>query len=110
MRPWRAPIRRGFGLAEPGEPFDAYVNGVQVTAGVWDVVIDLYLRSPASDPPSEHELVSVGRLRMSPQHALVLAQMLQKQMDFYQERVGAIILPDQLLKDLGLSEDADGDE
>ena len=87
-------------MPESVTPFDIYANGIQVAAGVWDFVLDLYLRSPS--PDTEPRLL--GRVRMSPQHALVTAQMLQRQVDFYQENIGPIVLPERLISELGLKE------
>jgi len=38
---------------------------------------------------------------MSPQHAKMLAMLLQKSVAEYERQIGAIILPDSLYKDLG---------
>jgi hypothetical protein len=39
---------------------------------------------------------------MSPQHAKIMAALLKKNVEEYERRIGAIILPDSLYKDLGV--------
>lgn len=83
------------------EPFDAYVNGVQINSGPWDFMVEFYLKvsSDQKEPPT-----LAGRVRMSPQHALVFARLLQRQVDGYQQTFGKISLPPKMYNDLGLEE------
>jgi len=88
-------------VPDPSEPFDVYVNGIQINSGPWDVSIEFYLRKGA-DP--KEVPTSLGTVRMSPAHALILARLLQRQVDQYQEQIGRISLPRKLYNDLGLEE------
>jgi hypothetical protein len=85
--------------AESG--FDVYANGVQISSTPWDFTIEFYLKRSADvKEPAE----MLGRLRISPTHALVLARLLQKQVDSYQQQMGPINLPPKLYNDLGLEQ------
>lgn len=88
-------------MAEPVEPFDVYVNGLQLTSSPWDISVEFYIRRDA-DPKQVPE--RVGVVRMSPQHALIFARLLQHQVDMYQDSIGRITLPPKLYNDLGLEE------
>jgi Protein of unknown function (DUF3467) len=85
--------------AETG--FDVYANGVQISSTPWDFTIEFYLKRSADlKQPAE----MLGRLRISPAHALILARLLQKQVDAYQQQIGPISLPPKLYNDLGLEQ------
>jgi hypothetical protein len=88
-------------VTDATEPFDVYINGIQINSGPWDVTIELFLKETADAKDSPRLL---GRVRMSPQHALILARLLQRQLDIYQEQIGRISLPPKLYNDLGLEE------
>jgi len=81
--------------------FDVYANGVQISSTPWDFTIEFYLKRSADlKEPAE----MLGRLRISPAHALILARLLQKQVDVYQQQIGPISLPPKLFNDLGLEQ------
>ncbi len=86
---------------EPASPFDVYVNGVQINSAAWDFTVEFYVKRDA-DPKTPAELL--GRVRMSPQHALIFARLLQRQVDGYQSTIGPIKLPPKMYNDLGLKE------
>ena len=88
-------------MAESPEPFDIYTNGLQITSSPWDFTIEFFIRR-SGDPKAAPD--ALGTVRMSPQHALILARLLQKQVDIFQESVGRISLPPKLYNDLGLEE------
>jgi len=91
-----------------GEPVDRpefYVNGVTASVGVWDFLLDFYLRSPEDTPPGR----GVVRIRMSPQHAFALALSLQKLVEAYQAQIGPITIPEAMLAEMGLGEGSAAD-
>jgi len=77
-----------------------YVNGVSASVGVWDFLLDFSLQSPEDPPPGR----AVVRIRMSPQHALALSLALQKLVEAYQAQIGAISIPEPMLKEMGLGD------
>jgi hypothetical protein len=83
------------------EGFDVYANQVGFTFSVYDVVLDFGLQP--TDPKGTRK--SVVRVRMSPQHALVMIKLLVKNLNIYQEKMGPILLPEGLYKELGISKD-----
>lgn len=86
---------------DAGTGFDVYANGVQISSTPWDFTIEFYLKRSADlKEPAE----MLGRLRISPAHALILARLLQKQVDAYQQQIGPISLPPKLYNDLGLEQ------
>lgn len=88
-------------MSDAAEPFDVYANGLQINSGPWDFTIEFYIKRSADAKESPSLL---GHVRMSPQHALILARLLQRQVDMYQEQIGRIVLPPKLYNDLGLEE------
>ncbi|MEX2158666.1 MAG: DUF3467 domain-containing protein [Dehalococcoidia bacterium] len=82
---------------------DFYADSVRIGAGPYGFVLDLGIQgiadTPASEPPPVKRVVLI---RMSPQHALILAKLLTKNVGIYQERVGKINLPDKMYGELGL--------
>lgn len=79
---------------------DIYADGFNITVGPYGVTIDLSLSEPElppNRPGTEPVARHVGRLRLSPQLALVLADYLTRNMAAYQEQIGEITLPDALV-------------
>lgn len=83
------------------EGLDVYANQVGFSFSPYDVVLDFGL-SPG-DPKGIRK--PVVRVRMSPQHALVMAKLLVKNLAMYQAQIGPILLPEGLYKELGISKD-----
>lgn len=83
---------------------EIYTNSVRIHSTVYDFVVELALRSP--DATSARVL---ARVRMSPQHAWVAAQLLQRNLEEYIKQVGPIPVRHELLKDLNLVEQYERD-
>jgi hypothetical protein len=83
------------------EGLDVYANQVGFSFSPFDVVLDFGLQP--TDPKGSRK--PVVRVRMSPQHALVMTKLLVKNLNEYQARIGRILLPGELYKELGISED-----
>jgi hypothetical protein len=85
------------------EPPEYYVDSVRIRANLYSFVLELglqgFLDAPGSEPPPAKRL---ALLRMSPQHALVLSRLLQKHVDAYEDRIGKVSIPAEVLHDLGL--------
>ena len=78
-----------------------YANQVQFRFGIYDITMLFQLRT-GQDPK---DVKTVALVRMSPQHALVMATMFVKNMNQYEQQIGKINLPEEHLKQLGLSEE-----
>jgi len=79
-----------------------YVDSAQLGVGAYGIMIALGVQGM---PDTSSEIPQIKRLaivRMSPQHALILAKLLQKHVDIYQEKMGRISLPRELFEALGL--------
>ena len=83
------------------EGLDVYANQVVFSFSAYDVVLDFGLMS--TDPEGERK--AVVRVRMSPQHALVMSKILAKNLNEYEQRIGPISLPDEIYKGLGIRKD-----
>lgn len=85
---------------------DYYVDSVRVAVNLYTFVLELGRQgvrdAPGSEPPPTKRLALV---RMSPQHALILAKILQKNLRKYQDEVGRIQIPEQVYRDLDLEPD-----
>jgi hypothetical protein len=90
-------------LGPPEDVPDYYVDAVRVGVGAYDFAIELGLQRLGDMPGSERPVTKrLAVVRMSPQHALVLTKLLQKNVSMYQEKFGPIKLPDHMFRDLGL--------
>ena len=82
---------------------DMYVDSVRIGVGPYGFVLELGIQglpgTPASEKPSIKRLAMV---RMSPQHALILAKLLHKNVRAYEEKIGKINLPEKLFKDMDI--------
>ncbi len=81
------------------EGLDLYVNQVGVFFSAYDVVLDFGM----TDPKGERK--PIVRVRMSPQHALVMTKLLAKNLDLYQKNIGKLELPDKLYQEINISKD-----
>lgn len=89
-------------LDEPDIP-DLYVDTIRIAVGVFGFVLEMGMQGVPDTQQSEAPSVKrLARVRMSPQHALVFARLLNKHVDAYQEQVGKIQLPPEAFTDLGL--------
>lgn len=76
---------------------DFYINSAFIQASLYEFMFKFGLKT---DPKKDPESMVI--IRMSPQHAKVLAKLLIKNVDAYEKDVGEIKLPDNLIKELGI--------
>ncbi len=90
-------------LGSPDELPDLYVDSVRVAVGPYSIVLELGTTGVGDTPGSERPPIRrIALVRMSPQHALILSKLLQKNMVLYQEKIGKIDLPAELYEELKL--------
>ena len=75
-----------------------YASGVQIVSSPWDFSLRFSLRE--GDSPKD--VRPVATVILSPQHAYVVARLLLKNVDAYEQQIGKITLPPRLLNDIGL--------
>lgn len=82
---------------------DYYVDAVRIAVGPYGFALELGIQgigdAPGSEKPPTKRLALV---RMSPQHAMILSKLLQKNVTAYQEKFGPIVLPDDMFRELGI--------
>ena len=82
---------------------DYYVDSVRIGTGLYTFVLELGVQETRDEPGSEPlRATPLARVRMSPQHALILSKLLRKNVNAYLERVGPIAIPDQVYIELGI--------
>jgi hypothetical protein len=75
-----------------------YTNNIRMTTNIYEVMLIIGLNSPETDGSvSQKELIKV---RMSPQEAMALSIMLNKQLELYKDTYKEIFLPDEIIKSL----------
>jgi hypothetical protein len=79
------------------QPLDFYSNSLNIQVGAYDMTLTFGVSTEPGKPPRQ-----LVRVRMSPQHALVMAKMMEKNMLAYRENIGKINLPPRLYQDMGL--------
>ncbi|MBA2633838.1 MAG: DUF3467 domain-containing protein [Chloroflexi bacterium] len=77
-----------------------YASGLNVVVSPWDITLRFSIRE--GDTPKD--IRPVANVILSPQHAWILARLLRKQIDAYEQQVGKINLPPRLLNDLGVED------
>lgn len=83
-----------------------YVDAVKFAFNVYDFILELGIQGVKDTPSSEAVPIKpLARIRMSPQHTLILMKLLKKNLDIYQDVVGPISIPDQLYKELDIPKD-----
>jgi hypothetical protein len=82
---------------EGSAPPDLYADALEIGAGAYGLVFRFGL---ATQSPGDQKLVAT--IRMSPQHALVMYQILKRNLREYEKQVGKINLPDELFDEMGL--------
>jgi hypothetical protein len=89
---------------------DIYANNVQITASVYEVMISFGLDTLQRDgTQTTKEIIKV---RMSPQHAIALNILLDRNLKSYGDAFKEILLPENLLKRLSgdtISEEMEGE-
>jgi Protein of unknown function (DUF3467) len=74
-----------------------YADAVRINLTPYGVRLDYGL---TTDSPNDSR--AVATVRMSPQHAVVMYQMLKKSLRLFEEQVGKINLPDALYTELDI--------
>lgn len=77
-----------------------YASGIQISVSPWDVTVNLSVRYGALPK----DVRPVANVVLSPQTAWIMARLLRKQMDVYEQQFGKISFPPRLLNDLGVEE------
>jgi hypothetical protein len=79
-----------------------YSDGLQVGISPFTVTLAFTVAPPAQ--PGTQVPIPVATIRMSPEHAKVMAIILRKQMKQFEQQLGReIALPHQVFQQLGLS-------
>jgi len=81
-------------------PPEYYSDAVQVGVSPYGVTLSFGLQT---NSPGDAKAVAV--VRMSPQHALVMYQVLKSNLRAYEQQVGTIALPDRLFEEMGLEKE-----
>jgi len=82
---------------------DYYVDAVRIAVGPYGFALELGIQGIGDAPGSEKPLTKrLALVRMSPQHAMILSKLLQKNVTAYQEKFGPIKLPDDMFRELGI--------
>ncbi|MBI4491923.1 MAG: DUF3467 domain-containing protein [Chloroflexi bacterium] len=91
-------------IAEKTVP-DVYSDAVQFEVSVYGVTIEF--GQGQKPPPGVKRVPHRPRVRvhMSPQHAKVMAKIFVKNMRAYEEQIGKIPLPKELLDELGVEDE-----
>lgn len=83
-----------------------YVDSLKFGVGPYSFVLELGSQGVADTQASEKPPTKrLALVRMSPQHALVMSKLLQKNVAKYQEVFGKINLPEGMFRELGLEPD-----
>ena len=79
----------------PSQTFiSLYVNDTQVQVSPWDIRFMFGVIEGLPSPNSPTVLIKqIGEIRMSPQHAKKVAQVLNNQLASYEKNIGPIPLP-----------------
>jgi len=80
-----------------------YVDAVRIGFGPYGFALEIGVQGISDTQGSEKAPTKrLALIRMSPQHALVVSKLLQKNLAAYQDRIGPIILPDEMYGELGI--------
>jgi len=79
------------------QALDVYANSVSFQLSAYELSMTFGVTTEPGQPAKQ-----LVRVRMSPQHALVMSKLLLKNMLEYREKVGKINLPPRLFQDMGL--------
>lgn len=79
---------------------DYYSNSCAFAVSIYEFLLQFGIKADAKGDPTP--LVNV---RMSPQHAKVMAKLFMKNVKAYEKEVGPIYLPQQLIQELRLEDE-----
>lgn len=85
---------------------DIYSDSVRFGVGPYGIILE-FRRTVPPEPggDAERKEEPLVRVRMSPQHALIMAKLMLKNVREYEEKIGKISLPAGLYQELGVPED-----
>ena len=85
---------------------DVYADAFQVTVTAFGVNMTFSVRDAHPSPGRLEPGVDVARVRMSPEHAKIVAMMLIRQIREYERQSGiSIAIPPQVYTQLGIAEE-----
>jgi hypothetical protein len=91
----------------PAEPFDIYADGAQVSVSPFTVTLSFTLAPPGPTTAGAVP-IRIGEIRMSQEHAKVMAIILRRQLKAYEDSSGQQIpVHPQVWQQLGLSRQED---
>lgn len=80
-----------------------YTDSVRIGMSLYSCVMEIGILPLPDTSASERPPARIlARLRMSPHHALIFSMLLRKHLEEYQSKVGPIIIPDNVYRELGL--------
>ena len=83
-----------------------YADAFQVTTSPFGVNMTFSLRDPHPSPGKLDPGIEIARVRMSPEHAKIVAMMLIRQIRDYERSSGIkIAIPSQVYTQLGIAEE-----
>ncbi len=77
-----------------------FTDSVNFMTNIYGITMEFGVMQANDAPP-----IAKARVKMSPQHAKIMSLLLRKNVQEYERRIGTIILPEQLYKDLGIVDD-----
>jgi hypothetical protein len=89
---------------ELGSLPEYFTDSVNFMTNIYGITMEFGVMQPNDQPP-----IPKARVKMSPQHAKIMSLLLRKNVQAYERRIGTIILPDQLYRDLGIVDDMVGE-
>jgi hypothetical protein len=92
----------GGDVDQADRPIDVYVNSARFAVGVYDFMIEFGLQEATTDAARPAGITPQVRMRMSPQHAKVLAAALHDVVSKYEAQVGKIDVPATLFTQMGI--------
>jgi len=82
------------------QPLQVYSNSVNFTLGAFDAFVDFTLRTPEDQNPKP-----LVRVHMSIQHAWVMAKIIDRVFAQFRQQGGKFTIPEQVLNELGLTDE-----
>ena len=77
-----------------------YTDSVNFMTNIYGFTLEFGMMQAQEEPPR-----SLVRIKMSPQHAKIMSLLLRKNVQEYERRIGTVILPEELYRDLGISDE-----
>ena len=85
---------------------DVYADQFLISSGVWGVAMSFLKTPPHPTPGQTPQSERQATVRMSLQHAKVIAMMLRKQLKTWERETNVdIVIPNNVLNQLGLSQE-----